>query len=59
MYTKHYYNAEFGQGFHYLKYTPKDVDTDEKLPLVIYMHGAGERGNTDGSQVDQIGRAHV
>lgn len=53
MYTKHYYNAEFGQGFHYLKYTP-NVTTDEKLPLVIYMHGAGERGNTDGSEVDLV-----
>jgi len=54
MYTKHYYNADFGQGFHYLKYTPKDLPTDEKLPLVIYMHGAGERGNADGSQVDLV-----
>ena len=54
MYTKHYYKAEFGQSFHYLKYTPKGAPAGEKLPLVIYMHGAGERGNTDGSQVDLV-----
>lgn len=53
MYTKHYYNAEVGHGFHYLKYVPKDAAPGEKLPLVVYMHGAGERGNADGSELDK------
>ena len=54
MYTKHYYKADVGHSFHYLKYTPATATPDEKLPLIIYMHGAGERGNTDGSQVDLV-----
>ena len=54
MYTKHYYSAEVGQGFHYLKYMPSGASQDDKLPLIIYMHGAGERGNVDGSQVDLV-----
>lgn len=56
MYTKHYYKAEVGYSFHYLKYVPKNAAPDEKLPLIIYMHGAGERGVTDGSELDAVSR---
>ena len=31
--------------FHYLCYTPKDYNPTEKYPLVIFLHGAGERGD--------------
>ncbi len=50
---KLYYNAEVGYSFHYLKYTPKDA-TGEKMPLLIFMHGAGERGSRDGSELDRV-----
>ena len=30
--------------FPYLVYTPKDIPT-EGLPLIVFLHGAGERGN--------------
>ncbi|MEW6654630.1 MAG: dienelactone hydrolase family protein [Bacteroidota bacterium] len=29
----------------YLLYLPKDYDVKEKLPLLLFLHGAGERGN--------------
>jgi predicted peptidase len=29
----------------YLLYLPKDYDTKAKVPLVLFLHGAGERGN--------------
>jgi predicted peptidase len=29
----------------YLLYLPKDYDTKESWPLVLFLHGAGERGN--------------
>ena len=56
MYEKLYYKAEVGYGFHYLKYTPKNAESGEKLPLLIFMHGAGERGNVDGSELDLVAR---
>ena len=29
----------------YLLYLPQDYDKQEKLPLMLFLHGAGERGN--------------
>ena len=55
MYEKHYYKANEGRGFHYLKYTPKKM-TGEKMPLLVFMHGAGERGDEDGTQMDKIAK---
>ena len=31
--------------FPFVKYSPDDIKNGEKLPLVIQLHGAGERGN--------------
>ncbi|MCA9040929.1 MAG: prolyl oligopeptidase family serine peptidase, partial [Planctomycetaceae bacterium] len=31
--------------FQYLTFLPKDYDQQEKWPLVLFLHGAGERGN--------------
>ena len=33
--------------FNYLIYLPKDFDGTKKYPLVLYLHGAGERANSD------------
>ena len=54
MYTKHDYTDVLGGGFHYLKYTPKDAEAGKKLPLLVFLHGAGERGNADGSELDRV-----
>ncbi len=31
--------------FKYLLYLPKNYDTKEKWPLILFLHGMGERGN--------------
>jgi len=56
MYEKLYYKGEVGYGFHYLKYTPKKKAENGKYPLVVFMHGAGERGTTDGAELDLVAR---
>ena len=38
--------------FDYLCYTPKDYDGTKKYPLLLFLHGAGERGN----DVSLVGR---
>lgn len=40
--------------FNYLCYTPKDYNKEQKYPLLLFLHGAGERGN-DISLVGQYG----
>ena len=51
---KLYYKISDDFGFHYLKYTPDNYVNGEKIPLVVLMHGAGERGNPDGSELDLV-----
>ncbi|MGM9682866.1 MAG: hypothetical protein ACI3XQ_04640 [Eubacteriales bacterium] len=31
--------------FDYLLYTPENWDVSEKFPLLVFLHGAGERGD--------------
>ena len=45
-----------GQSFHYLRYIPRDLEPGEKRPLVFFLHGAGERGPEDGSELDRVFR---
>lgn len=54
MYEKLYFDNKNGKSFHYLKYTPES--SSEKMPLVVFMHGAGERGEADGSELDLVAR---
>lgn len=56
MYEKLYAENPSGQSFHYLKYTPKETGENGKYPLLVFMHGAGERGNADGSELDVAAR---
>lgn len=44
MYTKHTWKSEKYYNFNYIKYLPKDYDENKKYPLVLFLHGAGERG---------------
>ncbi len=41
--TLNYYKASTGQGFSYWLYVPENAGSD--LPIVIYIHGLGERGD--------------
>lgn len=45
MYTKHQWKAEPFYDFKYVQYLPKDFDENQKYPLVMFLHGAGERGD--------------
>lgn len=45
MYTKHQWKSDPYYPFRYLQYLPKDWDEKKKYPLLLYLHGAGERGN--------------
>ena len=46
--VKHYEQPGQYQGFDYLLYLPASYEkaTDQKWPLVIFLHGSGERGTT-------------
>ena len=44
MYTKHKWESDRYYNFGYVKYLPKDYDETKKYPLVVLLHGAGERG---------------
>ena len=43
-------NAE-GQTLLYRLYVPKDYDAKKKYPLILFLHGAGERGNDNERQL--------
>ena len=45
MYTKHKWESDRYYNFNYVRYLPKDIKEGEKYPLVIFLHGAGERGD--------------
>lgn len=56
MYEKLYFDNPSGKSLHYLKYVPANAAEAEKMPLLIFMHGAGERGEADGSEVELVAR---
>ena len=51
-----FWENPYGKDFHYLCYLPKDYDASKKYPLVFFLHGAGERGNEDGSELELVYR---
>ncbi len=53
MLEKFLFENPHGQNLPYLKYTPKELPEDG-YPLIVFMHGFGERGPSDGSQVEKI-----
>jgi len=45
MYTKHVRESDKYYNFKYAQYLPKNFDETKKYPLVLFFHGAGERGD--------------
>lgn len=45
-------------GYHYLLYLPPDYDMQNTWPLILFLHGAGERGD-DLERVKKLGIARV
>ena len=40
-----------GLEFNYCLFKPKNIEANEKYPLIIFLHGAGELGEADGARV--------
>ena len=51
MYEKRHWSNPSGQSFHYLQALPEGGG---RRPLLVHLHGAGERGNEDGGELDRI-----
>ena len=45
MYTKHKWQSDVHFNFSYALNLPKNYDEKKKYPLVLFLHGAGERGD--------------
>ena len=43
-----------GAEHRYVVYVPRDYSKDKKWPVILFLHGAGERG-TDGEKQSQVG----
>lgn len=50
-FDKKEFKASDGKTLLYRMYTPKNMDKNKKYPLVMFFHGAGERGNDNTKQL--------
>ncbi|MDR1683202.1 MAG: prolyl oligopeptidase family serine peptidase [Candidatus Symbiothrix sp.] len=51
LFTRETFQTSSGQSLNYRKLAPLSLETDKKYPLVIFMHGAGERGSDNNNQL--------
>jgi predicted peptidase len=47
-----------GVSYHYQVFVPSDFDSHKKWPVILFLHGVGDRG-TDGLRETDIGVAHA
>lgn len=47
-----------GESYRYQVYVPRDFDPKKKWPVILFLHGAGER-NDDGLQQTDVGIGHA
>ena len=45
------YQTPFGESLQYRIYLPEDLDPQQKYPLLLFFHGAGERGDDNRRQL--------
>jgi len=50
-FTKEVYESSTGETLNYRKLAPIKSDKDKLLPLVLFLHGKGERGNDNEAQL--------
>ena len=50
-FSKEVFMSENGDSLLYRQLGPEKIDTDTKYPLVLFLHGAGERGNDNRAQL--------
>src|SRR5690242_4502489 len=43
-----------GTAYPYVVYVPRDFKADKKWPVILFLHGSGERGD-DGLKQSQVG----
>ncbi len=51
VYEKHVFTSSIGESLNYRLLRPEEKNTNEKYPLVLFMHGAGERGSDNEKQL--------
>ncbi|MDR0541279.1 MAG: SusF/SusE family outer membrane protein [Dysgonamonadaceae bacterium] len=51
LFTRETFQTSSGETLNYRKLAPLAIETGKKYPLVIFMHGAGERGSDNNSQL--------
>ena len=49
--TPEVFKSPSGETLNYRLYLPKNIPADKKLPVVLFLHGAGERGDDNFSQL--------
>ena len=50
LYEEHSFSSE-GEALHYRLLLPEDYDESESYPLILFLHGAGERGTDNEKQL--------
>lgn len=54
-YRANSYISKEGDSLHYRQLSPLQIEKGEKYPLVLFLHGAGERGSNNQSQLTHGG----
>lgn len=49
--TAEVFKTPSGEALNYRIFLPKSAPAGKKLPIVLFLHGAGERGNDNSSQL--------
>lgn len=56
-YYEHYYDSASGKTLPYRLHIPNNYNSSEKYPVLFWLHGAGERGDNNTSQINYFSKA--